>query len=413
MDVGRLGLPRASRLLIVVALVDSLGTGLFLSGSAVFFTRSAGLTTTEVGVGLTVGGMCALLTLTPLGMLADRIGPRPAAVLMHFWRAIGFVGYAFVHDFVTFLVIACFVIPPTRAIEPIGQMFVDRAVGADFRMRVMAAFRSVYNIGFTLGALLTTIVLAIDTRPVFLSIVLGNAFTFLIAGLLLMRVPLTAADPGPRRTISGWPKSLRQGRYLIVAGLNGIMVLHIPLLSIAIPLWATLHTEAPRVIVGPLIMVNTIIAILLQIRISRGTDSLDGGVRAMRRASVCLAGCSVVLAFAGQLAAFGASALLFVGIVLLSFGELLQSAGGWSLSYQLAPRDQQGEYLAVFNLGVAAMYTVGPALVAIGIVDRGLPGWFGLAACFLVAGWLVRPAVAAAHAQVHASHPVTDDIVGR
>src|SRR6266540_2944652 len=133
-----LGLPRSSRLLIVVALVDSLGTGLFLSGSAVFFTRSAGLSTTEVGVGLTAGGLCALLTLTPLGMLADRIGPRAAAVLMHFWRAIGFVGYAFVHDFVGFMLIACLVMPPTRAIEPIGQMFVDRAVGAELRIRVMA-----------------------------------------------------------------------------------------------------------------------------------------------------------------------------------------------------------------------------------------------------------------------------------
>src|SRR5919197_600945 len=185
METGRLGLPRQSRLLIVVALVDSSGTGLFLTGSAVFFTRSAGLTTAEVGIGLTVAGLCELLALTPLGMLADRIGPKPAAVLMHFWRAVGFVGYAFVHDFVTFLLVACFVVPPTRAIEPIGQMFVDRAVGAESRMRVMAMFRSVYNIGFTLGALLTTIVLAIDTRPAFLSIVLGNAFTFLIAGFLL------------------------------------------------------------------------------------------------------------------------------------------------------------------------------------------------------------------------------------
>jgi MFS family permease len=404
MNVGMLGLPRESRLLIVVALVDSLGTGLFLSGSAVFFTRSAGLTTTEVGVGLTIGGLCALLCLTPLGMLADRIGPRPAAVLMHFWRAVGFVGYAFIHDFVGFLIIACFVVPPTRAIEPIGQMFVDRAVGAELRIRVMAIFRSVYNIGFTLGALLTTIILAVDTRPVFLGIVLGNALTFLIAGILLSRVPLLAtADPKPRRAISGWPKSLRQGRYLIVAGLNGILVLHIPLLGIAIPLWVTLHTQAPRVIIGPLIMVNTLLAIVLQVRISRGTDSPAGGVRAMRRASVCLAGCCAVLAFAGQLNAFGASVLLFAGIVLLSFGELLQSAGGWSLSYQLAPRDRQGEYLAVFNLGVAAMYTVGPALVTIGIVDRGLPGWFGLAGCFLVAGLLVRPAVAAASTQVNPS----------
>jgi MFS family permease len=401
MKFAYIGLPRAGRLLIVVALVDSLGTGLFLSGSAVFFTRSAGLTTTEVGIGLTIGGCCALLSLTPLGMLADRIGPRAAAVLMHFWRAVGFVGYAFVHDFVSFLLIACFVVPPTRAIEPIGQMFVDRAVGAELRMRVMAVFRSVYNIGFTLGALLTTIVLAIDTRPVFLSIVLGNALTFLIAGVLLLKVPLLP-DTNPHSPLFGWPHSLRHGRYLIVAGLNGVLVLHIPLLGIAIPLWTTLHTAAPRVLVGPLIMVNTLLAILLQVRVSRSTSTLDGGVTALRRASVCLAGCAVVLAFASRFDAFWASVLLLAGIVLLTFGELLQSAGGWSLSYELAPRDRQGEYLAVFNLGVAAMYTVGPALVAIGIVDRGLPGWLGLAACFLAAGWLVRPAVAAAVAQVNA-----------
>jgi dipeptide/tripeptide permease len=122
----------------------------------------------------------------------------------------------------------------------------------------------------------------------------------------------------------------------------------------------------------------------------------------MRRASVCLAACAVVFALAGRFDAFGASVLLCLGIVLLTFGELLQSAGGWSLSYELAPRDRQGEYLAVFNLGVAAMYTAGPALVAIGIVDRGLPGWLALAGCFLVAGALVRPAVAAAAKQIQA-----------
>ncbi|HEV8559060.1 MAG TPA: MFS transporter [Actinophytocola sp.] len=406
METGRLGLPRQSRLLIVVALVDSSGTGLFLTGSAVFFTRSAGLTTAEVGIGLTVAGLCALLTLTPLGMLADRIGPKPAAVVMHFWRAAGFVGYAFVHDFWAFLAIACFVGIPSRAIEPIGQMFADRHVGPDYRMRMMAVFRAVYNIGFTLGALLTTLILAVDTRAAFQSIVLGDALTFVIAGFLLIRVPLLH-EGTKKRTVRGWPRSLRQGRYLLVAALNGIMVLHIPMLSVAIPLWATLHTNAPRVLVGPLIMINTLLAILLQVRVSKGIESLDGGIRAMRLGAVCLAACAVVLAFAGRLDAVGASVLLVAGIVLLSFGEIYQSAGGWSLSYELAPRERQGEYLAVFSLGMAAMYTVGPALVTIGVVEQGLPGWLVLAAVFLAAGWVVRPVALAAKAQVHADTVAT------
>jgi len=93
MRIPGLGLPPESRLLVVVGLVDSTGTGLFIAGSAVFFTRGAGLSITEVGIGLTIAGLAGLLALTPLGMLADRIGPRPAAVLLHFWRAAGMFAY--------------------------------------------------------------------------------------------------------------------------------------------------------------------------------------------------------------------------------------------------------------------------------------------------------------------------------
>lgn len=409
MRIPGLTLPRESRLLIWVGLVDSTGTGLFIAGSAVFFTRGAGLSITEVGVGLTIAGLCSLLALTPLGMVADRIGPRPASVLLHFWRAAGFVAYAFVHDFTTFLVVACFVAIPTRAVDPVSQMFVDRHIGTELRVPVMAAFRVVYNVGFTLGALLTTVVIAIDTRPAFLAIVLGDALTFVLAGLMLARVPLLADNAPTRPTVRGWPTSLRQGRYLVVAGLNAVLVLHMTLLSIGLPLWATLHTEAPLLIVGPLLVINTVMAVLLQIRLSRGAESREGGVRALRRASVALAAGAVVVAFADDLGPVGASALLVAGLVLVTIGELYQAAGSWSVSYDLAPRERQGEYLAVFWLGVAATYTVGPVLITVGIVERGSYGWLGLAALFLLAGALVGPAVRAASAQIRKTHPQPDE----
>lgn len=408
MRIPGLGLPAESRLLVWVGLVDSTGTGLFIAGSAVFFTRGAGLSITEVGIGLTFGGLCALLALTPLGMLADRIGPRPASVLLHFWRAVGFVGFAFVHDFVSFVVVACIAGMPARAVDPISQMFVDRHIGAELRMRVMAAFRVVYNVGFMVGGALATLVIAIGTRPAFLSIVLGDALTFVIAGILLARVPLLADIVPARPTVRGWPKSLRQGRYLIVAGLHAVIVLHVPMLGIGIPLWATLHTEAPPLIVGPLIVLNTILVILLQVPFTRGTETRAGGVRALRWASLSLAGCAVVIAFADRFDSVGATVLLVAGMVLLTFGELLQVAGGLSVSYDLAPRERQGEYLAVFWLGVAAMYMVGPVLITVGVVEQGSYGWLALAAVVLVAGFFVRPAVEAASAQINKAHDVSE-----
>lgn len=405
MRLPGLDVPRESRLLVFIGLVDAIGTGLYIAGFAVFFTRGAGLSATEVGVGFTVASACGLVTLTPIGMLADRIGPRAASILLHYWRGVGFVAFAFVHDFATFLVVSCFVGIPTRAIDPVSQMYVDRHIGKDLRMRVMAVMRIVYNIGFAVGGLLATLILVVDTRPAFLVIVLGNGATFLLAGVLLARVPLLADDPPGRRTARGWPRSLRQGRYLIVTGLNAVLMLHVSVLTLGIPLWITTRTDAPAAVVGPLVVLNTVLVVLLQVRLSRGTDTRDGGVRALRRSALAFAACLVVLALSGLLDPVGAVVAAVVATVLLTFGELWHFAGRLSVSYALAPRDRQGEYLSVFWLGTAAAHMTGPVLVTVGIVEQGPFGWLALAVVFLAAGILMRPAVDAAAKQLGTARP--------
>ncbi len=405
MRLPGLDVPRESRLLVFIGLVDAIGTGLYIAGFAVFFTRSAGLSAVDVGIGLTVANACGLVTLTPIGMLADRIGPRAASILLHYWRGVGFIAFAFVHDFTTFLVVSCFVGIPTRAIDPVSQMYVDRHIGKDLRVRVMSVLRVVYNIGFALGGLLTTLILLIGTRPAFLMIVLGNGATFLLAGLLLARVPLLTDAPPNRKTARGWPRSLRQGRYLIVTGLNAVLILHVSVLTLGIPLWVTTRTDAPAAVVGTLVVLNTVLVVLLQVRFSRGTDTRDGGVRAMRWSSFAFAGCVAVLALSGMVNAVGAVIAVVVATVLLTFGELWHFAGRLSVSYALAPKDRQGEYLSVFWLGSAAALMVGPALITVGVVDNGPYGWLALAGLFLASGLLIRPAVAAAAEQLESEQP--------
>jgi MFS family permease len=395
-----LDVPRESRLLVFIGLVDAIGTGLYIAGFAVFFTRSAGMTAVEVGVGFTVANACGLVLMTPIGMLADRIGPRAASILLHYWRGVGFIAFAFVHDFVTFLVVSCFVGIPTRAIDPVSQMYVDRHVGKELRVRLMAVMRVVYNLGFSIGGLFATLIFLVDTRPAFLAIVVGNGVTFLVAGLLLTRVPLLNDDPSDRRPLRGWPRSLRQGRYLVVTGLNAVLVLNTTVLTMGIPLWVTTQTDAPVAVVGPLVVLNTVLVVLLQVRLSKGTESRDGGARALLRAALAFAGCMGLLALSGVLDAVGAVVAVVAATVLLTFGELWQFAGRLSVSYALAPRDRQGEYLSVFWLGSAAALMVGPLLITAGVVARGPLGWLALAAVFLVTGLLIRPAVEAAAKQL-------------
>lgn len=408
MRLPGLDVPRESRLLVLIGFVDAVGTGLYVAGFAVFFVRSAGLSATEVGVGLTIANACGLVTLTPIGMLADRIGPRAASILLHYWRGVGFVGFAFVGDFVGFLLVSCFVGIPTRAIDPVSQMYVDRHIGKDLRMRVMSVMRVVYNIGFSVGGVLTTVILVVGTRPAFLVIVLGNGVTFLVAGFLLARVPLLADDPPGRRTARGWPRSLRQGRYLVVTGLNAVLVLNTTVLMLGIPLWVTTRTDAPAAIVGPLMVLNTVLVVLLQVRLSRDTDTREGGVVALRRSSLAFAACMAVLALSGFLDPVGTVVAVVLATVLLTIGELWHFAGRLSVSYALAPRERQGEYLSVFWLGSAAALMAGPALITVGVVEQGTVGWLALAGIFAAVGVLIGPSVAAAARQLEKEHPVTE-----
>src|SRR5260221_10186057 len=90
---------------------------------------------------------------------------------------------------------------------------------------------------------------------------LGNAATFVISALLLVRLrpPPTA---GPMTGRNRYPAGFRDWRFLFFALVNGCPSLHSSMLSIAVPL-LTLATRGPRRVVAVLFILNTILAVLL------------------------------------------------------------------------------------------------------------------------------------------------------
>ena len=89
-------------------------------------------------------------------------------------------------------------------------------------------------------------------------------------------------------------------------------------------------------------------------------------------------------------------------MALLTVGELLISAAGWSVRYGLARENAQGEYGAVFGLGSSAMDMVGPALVVL-LTDRyGLTGWGVLAVIYAGLFVVIKPVVGWAGARIAA-----------
>ncbi|MFC8722650.1 MFS transporter [Kitasatospora sp. NPDC057198] len=392
---------------LAIGLIDAIGTGMYLAGSALFFTKVVGLTASQVGIGLSIAGVLGLAAQPVIGWLADRWTPRKLLLFLNLYRACGFTAYVFADDFVSFLLIAAFLGVGEQAVFPIYQALAEQLAGADGRVAMMARMRVVFNVGFTLGGLLASVAIAVGTRGAFSVIVLGNAASFVAAALLLGRLRLrnrtdpaaTAATTDPAAPAGQKAKksplrlvALRDLRYLAVAAVNGVLVLHIALLGIGVPLWVSEHTSAPKALVGLLLVVNTVLAVLFQVRASAGTENVAGGVRAMHRAAAALVGACALFALAGaDLPVAAVVAALLLGLVLLTAGELYQSAGGWGLSYALAPDRSRAEYLATFNLGTSAQFVLGPTIVTVGVIGGGTAGWGVLAAVFLLAGALVGP----------------------
>jgi hypothetical protein len=207
-------------------------------------------------------------------------------------------------------------------------------------------------------------------------------------------VPPGGTDPGPPPDpVDELPFGpLRRAAWLLAGGQQRFQP-HVPCFFVGLPLWLADHTRVPVPLIGVLVVINTVMAVALQARFAERAGRLAGAVDCMVRAGLALAGFAAVAYLMGRVQAVAAAALLAVlAVVLLTCSELWQAAGGWAISYELAPRERQAQYLATFQLGTAVQAMAAAAIV-VGLVLPHSFGWLGLALVTAVAGLLVRPAV--------------------
>lgn len=377
---------RLRRRLAVMVVVDSIGTGLFLTIAAVFFTRFVGVSSARVGLGLSIGGLVGLLATMRWGVLADRVGPHRVLGILSLWRACGFAAYTLVQGFGPFLAVVCFLGMADRAVYPVTQAVVGSIVEEHERVRTMAAMRALRNIGFTVGALLAGLVLTFDSRLPYNVLILANAASFLFVAVVVRSLPAPKRTVRVRKERDASVRLRRDRPYMVLVGLNSVLSLHMTLLSVGIPLWVIEHTSAPRYLVAVLLMVNTVLAVALQVHASRRAQDLHGSGDCLRLAGFALAVCCVLLAAAGDLPVLAAVVVLAASMLGHTAGELLQSVGEWGVSFELAPKEHQTAYLSAFSMGGTAQQIIGPAFLTGLVIATGTVGWIGLALLFGAAG---------------------------
>ncbi|WP_244945132.1 MFS transporter [Couchioplanes caeruleus] len=386
-------------------LVNTFGNGLWMVVSALYLTRSVGLSIGQTGLALTITALVSLVVSTPLGYLTDRVGPRGMLVGGLGAMAVGTAALTLVDSFVSFLLVAV----PTAVFEAAQRAakgaVIAGAVPLERRVYTRAYLRSLTNIGISGGAAVAGLGLAVDTRAAYLTLILIDATTYLLAAGILSRLAPIPAVPAP----ATGPRliALRDRPFLAFVVLDGLMATHFGLFEVALPLWVAHRTDAPRWVIAALFLVNTTAVVLLQVRAARGTDDLAGAAAASRRAGFALlAGCGL-FALSGTATGAVTVALLMAGAALHVGGELWHAAAGWSISFGLAPADAHGQYQGAYAMGMQLGRIVAPLVVTSLALGGGTPGWLLLGAAFATIGCLVPPVVRwARRMHPHRSEPV-------
>lgn len=378
------------RLLAVGTFVNRAGGGVLVTVFALFFTRHTGLTAAQVGLALSVAAAVGLLTQVPAGQLGDHFGPRSVLVASMLGSGVASLGLLVVRDFVPLVLVLVVTTVLQTSAGSVRNGYIARiAVGAT-GVAFKAYLRAVTNVAMAFGALLGGLALAVDRPWAYLAAFALDSTTTIWAALVTLRLPHVPPAPG---RADGEPRLavVRDRPYVAATLLSGILSMHFVVMELGIPLWISEHTRAPRSMVAVLLVLNTVVVALFQVRVARGAGDVTSSTRAILVGAVWIAGAFVLISWSDGTGPVVAAVLLLLGGAVHVIGEMVSSAGQWGVSMGLAPHERQGQYQGFNSLGFGLASTVAPALIAFLVVGWGRPGWYVLAGLVLGSALLLVP----------------------
>jgi MFS family permease len=390
---------KLERDLALQCVLSAFATGSFLTGTAVFFTQIVGLTGAQVGLGMSIAGVVTLLLSLPLGRLSDHVGAKPLwavgalveAVLYFAWPLVGGMG--------SFILLLALLSAISTAGNTGRNVYRIAVFPRDVRVRALAYMRAARNVGYTLGALAGGIALAIGTREAIVAVpILTGVLLLLNAAMVAMlpRIdrPATAArhdeEDGPA------PPAWRNHGFVVLSACNGVLTSNQVLLNVVVPLWLVERTDAPHTLLAWLFGTNTVMAVALQVRASRGSETVPGALRAVRLCGWSFVLSCLVISATHETVGWVSIALIWLGHVTITGAELWQSASDWGFQSELSDHRRLGDYQGVWSLGYQAGPIIFPGLYTFLALQWGAPGWAVIAGLAVLAAVVAHPAARAA-----------------
>jgi MFS family permease len=368
----------------LASLVLSVGRGAWYACWALFFINSVGLSTAEFAVGITAAGVVGMIAGGPLGYLADRWGPKETLLALGVVEGLSMLSFLFVDGFWGAVVVTSVLVTAERAMSGVRTAVVAGMVRDEERLHSISTSLVMTQAGLVVGAGFAAIVLAADSRPGYVALVLFCGTANLAFVWFLRRVPHVESLRDRKLTRS--VLVLRDRPFLVLILLNGLLALCYGMLSSGVPLWLAHHTDVHPAVISVLHGINAVTIVLFQNRVTRAGQTVRSAGRLGLWSGVLLAVSCVLFATSYEGGGAGVLAVLVVAAFVHVVGELYFTASGIGISVGLTREGAHGEYQGAFNTGANASIMFAPGIMTVLLVDWNVVGWFVLGVVFLVAG---------------------------
>jgi MFS family permease len=371
---------RDARIMLTAQFLDRTGTGVWNAAEVLYFTVVAGLDARGIGLLIGIGAAAGILGSPVAGRLAARYSVRSLLICCHLLRLVTLCAMLASTRFVVLLPAVTLTFFGDRAAKTLEMLFATDVAGPE-RATYQALFRSVANAGFAIGAGIAAIGLAVGTRDAYGALILLDAFSFIVCSLLVRRVRIDAKprvqNSAPADVVSA-ANPWRDPGYLTFVFLDIFMTTDDPILSVGLPLWLITRTSAPHALIPAFLALNTVLVVVLQMRISAATRGpLDATTAVARYGAIIFATC-VCIAAAPEFGTLLASLVLLAATGLQTLAELMRSVSSWELAVALAPDDARPAYLGVAGMSQSIQKSAGPLLLTSVVMVAGPVGWIAL-----------------------------------
>ncbi len=373
-------------MLIGALVVDSVGNGLFLPLSLIYFTKVTTVPLALIGVLLSIANIMQLPIPVWAGSLADRFGGVPLVIGAQLLQAGGYLASGFARGPLGILLAASMVAIGVRffwsTVFTVLADYVDSNLAARSKDHWYAWANMSRTGGIGLGGVLTGIAVSGAHTGVgtYRLVAYVSAACFLVAAVTIsafVRVPRLrqtgTEDSGSYRTLA------RDRRFLSLIGVNTCYALSYTMFALALPTTVIRALHGPIWLSSGLLIGNTLL-------VSLATAPVIARVRRHRRTRILVASATLWCAWSLVMAvmrptALGALAPILIGATLMySAATIMQSPVSAALATEIAPAASRGRYLASFQYSFTFAEMIAPAFFATLFgVAHPLP-WLGLAA---------------------------------